>query len=35
MAVGLESELTEEEWSGICPLANVARVDDRLERVGS
>jgi AcrR family transcriptional regulator len=35
MAVGLESELTKEEWSGICPLANVARVDDRLERVGS
>jgi AcrR family transcriptional regulator len=35
MAIGLESELTEEEWSGVCPLANVARVDDRLERVGS
>ncbi len=28
MAIGLESELTAEEWAGICPKAQVARVDD-------
>lgn len=28
MAIGLESVLTPEEWAGICPMPDVARVDD-------
>jgi AcrR family transcriptional regulator len=33
MAVGLESELTTDEWFGICPKAEVARVGDRGEHI--
>jgi AcrR family transcriptional regulator len=35
MAIGLESELTAEEWAGICPKAHVARVDDLLVETAS
>jgi AcrR family transcriptional regulator len=31
MAIGLESSLTPEEWAGICPKSEIARVGDRRE----
>jgi AcrR family transcriptional regulator len=31
MAIGLESELGEDEWAGICGKREVARIEDRLE----
>jgi AcrR family transcriptional regulator len=34
MAVGLETELTAEEWAAICPRSGVARVDD-MPRLGA
>lgn len=30
MAIGLESELSEEEWTGICGKSEIARIEDRL-----
>jgi AcrR family transcriptional regulator len=35
MGIGLESVLTPEEWAGICPLNDVARVNDRLDQAAS
>jgi AcrR family transcriptional regulator len=35
MAIGLESALTAEEWSGICPMSEIARLGDRLEHESS
>jgi AcrR family transcriptional regulator len=31
MAIGLESELSPEEWAGICGLRGIARIEDRAE----
>ncbi len=35
MAIGQESELSAEEWAGICGRTDVARIEDRLEQLAS
>jgi hypothetical protein len=35
MAIGLESELSPDEWTAICSKSQIARVDDLLDAAGT